>query len=214
MPIESIARRGRQTPLFGPLSPKGIADPMTGKRPYAVLQLRRENEQGTMYNLVGFQTNLRFPEQKRVFSMIPALRHAEFLRYGVMHRNTFLHSPRLLDDQLRLKAAPHLSFAGQITGVEGYVESAACGLAAGIFAAREAEGKPPVTLPKTTALGALLHYVTAYPGGDFQPMNINFGLLPPLEDVPKKERHAQMVYRGMEDMDRMIVSDGLRNKEG
>ncbi len=201
MPIEAMAKRGRQTPLFGPMSPKGIYDPVTDKRPYAVVQLRREDQEGTMFNLVGFQTNLTFPEQRRVFRMIPALSEATFFRYGVMHRNTFLHSPSLLDERLRLKCRPNLSFAGQITGVEGYVESAACGILAGIFAAHEVLGKLQPEFPHTTGHGALLRYVTAYGGSDFQPMNMNFGILPLITGIKgKRERHQAAVQRGKEDL--------------
>jgi len=180
MPVETMASRGYETMRFGPLKPKGLVDPKTGKQPYAAVQLRKEDRQGSMYNLVGFQTHLKFGEQKRVFSMIPALRNAEFLRYGVMHRNTFLNSPLLLDGYYRLKACPNIRFAGQITGVEGYVESAASGLMCGIYEAMEAAGKELPQLGGDTALGALGKYVSSSVSGNFQPMNINFGIMEPL----------------------------------
>ncbi|MBP3485288.1 MAG: methylenetetrahydrofolate--tRNA-(uracil(54)-C(5))-methyltransferase (FADH(2)-oxidizing) TrmFO, partial [Oscillospiraceae bacterium] len=180
MPVEVMARRGHDTLCYGPLKPRGLTDPRTGKEPYAVVQLRRDNSEGSVYNLVGFQTHLRFPEQRRVFSMIPALHDAEFLRYGVMHRNTFLNSPRLLDRYYRLKAQPRISFAGQMTGVEGYVESAASGFLVGVETARRLLGKPPVDFPQETAIGALGLYVSNPSIVNFQPMNINFGIMPPL----------------------------------
>ncbi|MGI6036914.1 MAG: FADH(2)-oxidizing methylenetetrahydrofolate--tRNA-(uracil(54)-C(5))-methyltransferase TrmFO [Limnochordia bacterium] len=180
MPIEELARRGPQTLLFGPLKPVGLTDPRTGERPFAVVQLRKENRAGTLLNLVGFQTRLRWGAQREVFSLIPALRNAEFVRLGVMHRNTFIHSPRLLHPSLQLKELPRVFFAGQITGVEGYMESAATGILAGINAAHLLQGKEPFTPPPTTMLGALVGHITSAIG-DFQPMNANFGLLPPLE---------------------------------
>ena len=189
MPIEAIAARGYQTPLFGPMSPKGLTDPHTGRWPYAAVQLRREEKAGTMYNLVGFQTNLKFAEQKRVFGMIPALRNAEYLRYGVMHRNTYLPK-QTLNDVLQLKARPNIRFAGQITGVEGYMESAAMGLWAGLCCALQMENRQ-VTAPDTqTAMGALIHYISEYDGKDYQPMNMNFGLMAPLETgrMPKAQK--------------------------
>ena len=189
MPVEVMARRGHDTLCYGPLKPRGLRDPRTGKEPYAVVQLRRDNAQGSIYNLVGFQTHLKFPEQKRVFSMIPALHGAEFLRYGVMHRNTFLDSPRLLDRYYRLKAEPRISFAGQMTGVEGYVESAASGFLAGVEAARRLAGKPPVDFPQETAVGALALYVSNQSVTVFQPMNINFGIIPPLDCRVKGKRN-------------------------
>jgi len=211
MPIEAMAKRGRKTPLYGPMSPKGIYDPVTDKRPYAVVQLRREDAEGTMFNIVGFQTNLMFPEQRRVFRMIPALKNAEFFRYGVMHRNTFLQSPKHLDDQLRLKAMPNISFAGQITGVEGYIESAACGIAAGIFAACEINHESVPVFPTTTALGALIHYVCHYNGADFQPMNVNFGILPPVTELKnKRDRHSAAVARAKSDLLELIERFHLR----
>lgn len=162
------------------LKPRGLRDPKTGKEPYAVAQLRRDNAQGSVYNLVGFQTHLRFPEQKRVFSMIPALHDAEFVRYGVMHRNTYLRSPGMLDRYYRLIADDRIAFAGQMTGVEGYIESAASGFLAGIEMARRLEGKPPVDFPRETAIGALGLYISDTTVSDFQPMNVNFGIMPPL----------------------------------
>ncbi|MDI6907635.1 MAG: FADH(2)-oxidizing methylenetetrahydrofolate--tRNA-(uracil(54)-C(5))-methyltransferase TrmFO [Thermoanaerobacterales bacterium] len=181
MPIEVLAARGRETLLFGPLKPVGLTDPRTGRRPFAVVQLRQDNRDGTLFNLVGFQTNLRWGEQKRVFSLIPGLENAEFVRYGVMHRNTYLNAPLVLEPTLACKKRPDLFFAGQITGVEGYVESAAAGLVAGINAARIARGLAPLVFPRETAHGALINYtVTADPRW-FAPMNVTFGLFPPLE---------------------------------
>ena len=181
MPVEVMARRGVDTLRFGPLKPRGLIDPRTGREPYAVVQLRRDNAEGTMYNLVGFQTHLRFPEQRRVFSMIPGLEQAAFIRYGVMHRNTFLNSPGLLDRYYRLIAEPRIRFAGQITGVEGYVESAASGFLVGVETAAELLGLPPVDFPQETAVGALALYVANGPlSGNFQPMNVNFGIITPL----------------------------------
>ena len=180
MPVEVMAKRGRDTLLFGPLKPVGLPDPKTGKEAYAVVQLRQENLEKTMYNLVGFQTHLTFGEQKRVFRMIPGLENAEFLRYGVMHRNTYLDSPRLLDETYMLRSRPGLFFAGQMTGVEGYVESTSSGLVAGINAARLVLGKGPLVLPSLTAIGALAHYVSDANVVNFQPMNANFGIVDPL----------------------------------
>ena len=180
MPIEALASRGRDTMRYGPLKPVGLVDPKTGHRPWANLQLRKENNAGTMYNLVGFQTNLKFGEQKRVFSMIPALKNAQFVRYGVMHRNTFLDSPRLLSADFSLKSDPHIFFAGQITGVEGYMESASSGILAGINAARRISGKETLVLPETTMMGALSRYISDESVQDFQPMGANFGVLPPV----------------------------------
>lgn len=180
MPVEVMAKRGRDTLLFGPLKPVGLPDPGTGKEAYAVVQLRQENLEKTMYNLVGFQTHLTFGEQKRVFRMIPGLENAEFLRYGVMHRNTYLDSPRLLDATYMLRSRPGLFFAGQMTGVEGYVESTSSGLVAGVNAARLVLGKEPLLLPSLTAIGALAHYVSDANVVNFQPMNANFGIVDPL----------------------------------
>jgi len=189
MPVEVMARRGVQTLAFGPLKPKGLPDPKTGREPYAVVQLRRDNAAGTLYNLVGFQTHLKWGEQKRVFSMIPALNHAEYVRYGVMHRNTYLDSPRLLDRYYRLKSQPRITFAGQMTGVEGYVESAGSGFLAAVELARRLEGKAPVDFPRETALGALSLYISDETVKDFQPMNINFGIISPLGYRVKGKRN-------------------------
>lgn len=192
MPIEVIARRGADTMRFGPLKPVGLPDPRTGKEPHAVVQLRRDNAEGTLYNLVGFQTHLKFGEQKRVFSMIPALREAEFVRYGVMHRNTYINSPQLLDRYYRLRKAPRIRFAGQITGVEGYVESTASGLLAGLEAGRAILGLPPLDFPGETAIGALALYVSGGAVSGFQPMNINFGLIEPLGYRVKGKRNKNI----------------------
>lgn len=194
MPIEVMAKRGEDTIRFGPLKPVGLTDPSTGHRPWAVVQLRQENSQGTLYNLVGFQTNLKFPEQKRVFSMIPGLENAEFVRYGVMHRNTFIDSPRLLDNNFCLKSDNRIYFAGQMTGVEGYCESAASGLLAGTALARKLEGKTPYCLPTDTMLGALSHYISDTTVENFQPMGANMGILPSLPErvKDKKERYGRV----------------------
>ena len=199
MPVEVMARRGEDTLRYGPLKPRGLKDPRTGKEPYAVVQLRKDNADGTIYNLVGFQTHLRFPEQKRVFSMIPALHDARFLRYGVMHRNTYLDSPRLLDRYYRLKAMPRLSFAGQMTGVEGYVESCASGFLAGVETARRLLGQPPIDFPRETAIGALGLYVSNESVTQFQPMNINFGIMPPLDHrvKGKRNKNAELSQRSL-----------------
>ncbi len=199
MPVEVMARRGHDTLCYGPLKPRGLKDPRTGREPYAVVQLRRDNAQGSVYNLVGFQTHLRFPEQRRVFSMIPALHDAEFLRYGVMHRNTFLNSPRLLDRYYRLKSAPRISFAGQMTGVEGDVESAASGFLVGVETARRLRGLPPVNFPQETAIGALGLYVSDTSVTAFQPMNINFGIIPPLDHrvKGKRNKNAELSQRSL-----------------
>ena len=199
MPVEVMARRGRDTLCYGPLKPRGLKDPRTGREPYAVVQLRRDNREGTVYNLVGFQTHLKFPEQKRVFSMIPALHDAEFLRYGVMHRNTFLNSPLLLDRYYRLKSEPRISFAGQMTGVEGYVESAASGFLVGVELARRLRGMPPVDFPRETAIGALAFHVSEGECTAFQPMNINFGLMPPLDRrvKGKRNKNAELSRRSL-----------------
>ena len=199
MPVEVMARRGRDTLCYGPLKPRGLKDPRTGKEPYAVVQLRRDNAQGSIYNLVGFQTHLRFPEQKRVFSMIPALHDAEYLRYGVMHRNTFLDSPRYLNRYYQLKSEPRIVFAGQMTGVEGYVESAASGFLAGIELARRLRGMAPVDFPQETAIGALGLYVSNKSIGNFQPMNVNFGIIPPLDHrvKGKRNKNAELSARSL-----------------
>ena len=199
MPVEVMARRGHDTLLYGPLKSRGLDDPRTGRWPYAVVQLRRDNADGTVYNLVGFQTHLRFPEQKRVFSMIPALHDAEFLRYGVMHRNTFLNSPRLLDRYYRFKADPRISFAGQMTGVEGYVESAASGFLVGVETARRLRGMEPGNFPQETAIGALGLYISNQSITQFQPMNINFGIIPPLDHrvKGKRNKNAELSQRSL-----------------
>jgi methylenetetrahydrofolate--tRNA-(uracil-5-)-methyltransferase len=202
LPIEVMAARGGETLRWGPMKPVGLRDPRTGRRPHAVVQLRQDNALGTLYNLVGFQTKLKHAEQVRIFRAIPGLERAEFARLGGLHRNSFINSPRLLDGRLRLKAMPRLRFAGQITGVEGYVESAAMGLLAGRFAAAELSGEDRAPPPETTALGALLRHVTG--GADaasFQPMNINFGLFPPLPEVRRDERKEQMARRALADLD-------------
>ena len=196
MPIEVMAQRGVDTVRFGPMKPVGLRDPKTGHRPWAVLQMRKENRDGSMYNLVGFQTNLKFSEQKRVFSLIPALHHAEFLRYGVMHRNTFIDSPRLLNADYSLKENKDVFFAGQITGVEGYMESASSGLLAGINAALRAAGKDTVTLPKETMMGALASYISDESVENFQPMGANFGVLPELADRPRDKALRGQAYAG------------------
>jgi methylenetetrahydrofolate--tRNA-(uracil-5-)-methyltransferase len=194
LPIEELARRGDKALAFGPMRPVGLSDPHTGRRPYAAVQLRQDNLAGTLYNIVGFQTNLKWGEQRRVFRMIPGLEKAEFMRYGMMHRNTYINSPMLLQASMQWHNRADLFFAGQITGVEGYVGNAATGLLAGINAARLIHGQPPVVLPQTTMLGALCHYVTHADPKDFQPMKANFGLLPPLE-VEQKIRNKQVRYQ-------------------
>jgi methylenetetrahydrofolate--tRNA-(uracil-5-)-methyltransferase len=202
LPIEVMAARGEDTLRFGPMKPVGLSDARTGRRPYAVVQLRQDNALGTLWNMVGFQTKLKHGEQTHIFRMIPGLENAQFARLGGLHRNTFINSPRLLDDQLRLKARPSLRFAGQITGVEGYVESAAIGLLAGRFAASEAQGKTLTAPPPTTAFGALLGHITG--GADaktFQPMNVNFGLFPELKGARGKDRKKAMSHRAIADLD-------------
>ena len=207
LPIEVMAERGADTLRYGPMKPVGLVDPRTGRRPFAVVQLRQDNALGTLFNMVGFQTKLTYGEQKRIFRMIPGLERAEFARLGGVHRNTFINSPRLLDHQLRLKVMPHIRFAGQITGVEGYVESAAIGLLAGRFAAAEVTGEPVVAPPATTALGALLAHITR--GADaatFQPMNVNFGLFPPLDlPVKKAERKPALARRALAELDAWLA---------
>ena len=200
MPIEVLARRGIDSIRFGPLKPVGLKDPKTGHRPWAVVQLRKENSKGTLYNIVGFQTNLKFGEQKRVFSMIPALKNADFVRYGVMHRNSFINSPKLLNADLSLKKAKNIFFAGQLSGVEGYMESAASGIVAGINAVNKLKGLPPVILPKISMIGALLGYITDSSVTNFQPMGANFGILPPLEIQirDKRERYAALSKRSLD----------------
>ena len=205
MPVEVMARRGVQTLCYGPLKPRGLVDPKTGKEPYAVVQLRRDNADGTLYNIVGFQTHLKWGEQKRVFSMIPALRNAEYIRYGVMHRNTYLDSPRLLDRYYRVRGMERISFAGQITGVEGYVESTASGFVAGVELAHRLLGQAPVDFPQETALGALSLYVSNQSVTDFQPMNINFGIMPPLgyRVKGKRNKNAELSKRSLERLESM-----------
>ncbi|MBR2447857.1 MAG: methylenetetrahydrofolate--tRNA-(uracil(54)-C(5))-methyltransferase (FADH(2)-oxidizing) TrmFO [Clostridia bacterium] len=200
MPVEVLAKRGEDSIRFGPLKPVGLRDPKTGHRPWAVVQLRRENAEGSLFNLVGFQTNLKFPEQKRVFSMIPALKNAEFVRFGVMHRNTFINSPKLLNSDLSLKKYPNIFFAGQLSGVEGYMESAASGIIAGINALNRLKNKEPLILPKYTMIGALLGYITDETVENFQPMGANFGIIPPLETKikDKRERYMALAERSLD----------------
>ncbi len=211
MPIEVMARRGRDTMRYGPLKPVGLVDPRTGQRPYAVVQLRRDNAAGTLYNMVGFQTHLKWGEQKRVFRMIPGLERAKFARYGVMHRNTYINSPVLLRPTYQCKKREELFFAGQITGVEGYVESAASGLVAGINAALLLKGRRPEILPRETAHGALAHYITSAEEHNFQPMNITFGLFPPLEEKirDKKRRNTRYAQRALEKLEQWKNAAGI-----
>lgn len=206
MPIEKLAKRGLDAPRFGPMKPVGLVDPNTGHRPWACVQLRRENNKGTMFNLVGFQTNLKFGEQKRVFSMIPGLENADFVRYGVMHRNSFLDSPRLLNKDFSLRLNENIYFAGQITGVEGYMESASSGLLAGLNAVRKANGEPPLLLGENTMLGALTDYISDPSVKSFQPMGANFGILPPIEPKirDKKERYAALSKRALDELEKVI----------
>ena len=208
MPVEVMARRGEDTLRFGPLKPVGLVDPRTGAENYAVVQLRKDNKEGTLYNIVGFQTHLTWGEQKRVFSMIPALKNAEFVRYGVMHRNTYLNSPLLLDRYYRFKSDLRISFAGQMTGVEGYVESAASGMLVGIETARRLLGLPPVDFPQETAIGALANYISSGSVGDFQPMNVNFGIITPLgyKVKGKRNKNAEISKRSLE------IIDSLKEK--
>ena len=216
MPVEVMARRGEDTLRYGPLKPVGLRDPRTGRDNYAVVQLRRDNAEGSIYNLVGFQTHLRFPEQKRVFSMIPALANAEFVRYGVMHRNTYLNSPGLLDRHYRLIADDRISFAGQMTGVEGYVESAASGFLAGVETARRLLGQAPIDFPRETAIGALGLYVSDTTVANFQPMNVNFGIMPPLgcRIKGKRNKNAELSRRSLEIIDslRESVLNGVKEE--
>lgn len=206
MPVEILAKRGEDSIRFGPLKPVGLRDPRTGHRPWAVVQLRRENADATMFNMVGFQTNLKFGEQKRVFSMIPGLENADFVRYGVMHRNTFINSPKLLSRDLSLKKRENVFFAGQITGVEGYMESAACGIAAGINAVRRLNGEAPLILPEFTMTGALLKYICDETVTDFQPMGANYGIIPPLAEHirDKRERYAALSARSLNWFDEFV----------
>ena len=215
MPVEVMGQRGKDTLRYGPLKPVGLRDPRTGHRPWAVVQLRREDQEGTLYNLVGFQTNLRFPEQKRVFGLIPGLAHAEFVRYGVMHRNTFLNSPGFLGTDYAVLSRPNLFFAGQITGVQGYMESASSGLLAGKNAVCRLKGLPSVTLPRETMMGALSCHVAESTSKDFQPMGANFGVMPPLAE-PKRdklERYAALAHRGLQALEpirTMLEEEGIR----
>ena len=199
MPIEVMAGRGPKTMLFGPMKPVGLEDPKTGKRPYAVIQLRQDNAAASLYNIVGFQTHLKWGEQKRVFRMIPGLEEAEFVRYGVMHRNSFMNSPELLQQTYQSKKREDLFFAGQMTGVEGYVESAASGLMAGINAAKLAKGEAPIIMPQETTIGSMAYYITHAEGKHFQPMNANFGLLPELPERirDKKSRYEALANRAL-----------------
>ncbi len=215
MPIEVMAKRGEKTLLFGPMKPVGLPDPVTGKEYHAVVQLRQENTEDTMYNLVGFQTNLTFPEQKRVFSMIPGLRNAEFLRYGVMHRNTYINAPKNLLPTNQLKKHPNLFLAGQMTGVEGYVESMASGLLAGINAFLYANEKELIVFPKETALGSLLSYITDETIENFQPMNMNFGILPKLNEriKSKQERYEKIASIALENMKEFILENQILRGE-
>lgn len=206
MPVEVLARRGADSIRFGPLKPVGLRDPRTGHRPWAVVQLRKENREGTLYNLVGFQTNLKFGEQKRVFSMIPALKNADFVRYGVMHRNSFINSTKLLNKDLSLKNRNNIFFAGQLSGVEGYMESAASGIIAAINAVNKLNNKEPFVLPNFSMIGALLNYITDETVENFQPMGANFGILPSL-DVhirDKKERYAALANRSLEYFENIV----------
>ena len=207
MPVEVMARRGLDTLRYGPLKPVGLTDPNTGKEPYAVVQLRQDNAEGSIYNLVGFQTHLKFPEQKRVFSMIPALKNAEFVRYGVMHRNTFLQSPRLLDRHYADRRDPMVAFAGQMTGVEGYVESTASGFLAAVAMAAKVQGRPVPEFPRTTAIGALGRYISDESVEHFQPMNINFSIIAPLEQRIRKkaEKNLAIANRSLEAIDELLA---------
>ncbi|MOA05334.1 Methylenetetrahydrofolate--tRNA-(uracil-5-)-methyltransferase TrmFO [compost metagenome] len=211
MPIEIMMRRGKQTALFGPMKPVGLMNPHTGTLPHAVVQLRQDNAAGTLYNLVGFQTHLKWGEQKRVFSMIPGLENAEFVRYGVMHRNTFINSPKLLQPTYQLKARPSLFFAGQMTGVEGYVESAASGLIAGINAARAAVGQEGIVFPEDTTLGSMARYITTADFEHFQPMNANFGLFPKLDTRYRKkaEKNEALAHRALDSLKSFIASSNV-----
>lgn len=210
MPVEVLAKRGIECVRYGCMKPVGLTDPRTGKRPWAAVQLRKENREGSLYNIVGFQTNLKFGEQKRVFSMIPGLENAEFARYGVMHRNTFIDSPRLLDCNFMLKGSENVFFGGQITGVEGYVESAASGIVAGRALADRLCGKAPLTLPRTTMLGALCAYISDESVTAFQPMGSNMGILPPLDyagKLKKQEKYAMLAERAVRDLDGALAAE-------
>lgn len=207
MPVEIMAERGIDTLRFGPLKPVGLIDPRTGNRPWAVVQLRKENTEGSLYNLVGFQTNLKFPEQKRVFRMIPALKHADFVRYGVMHRNTFIDSPRVLKSDFSLKSDSNIFFAGQITGVEGYMESASSGIVVGINVVKKLQKKDSIVFSKETMIGSLSNYISDEWNKDFQPMGANFGILPPIEPhiKDKKERYMSFAKRSLKIMKKIII---------
>jgi methylenetetrahydrofolate--tRNA-(uracil-5-)-methyltransferase len=215
LPVEEIARRGNQALAFGPMRPVGLLDPRTGCRPYAVVQLRQDNLAATLYNMVGFQTNLKWGEQRRVFRLIPGLEQSEFMRYGMMHRNTYINAPTLLRPTLQFRSRDDLFFAGQITGVEGYVGNAATGLLAGINAARLLRGQPPLTLPPTTMLGALCHYITHAEPKDFQPMKANFGLMPPLErNIRNKQaRYQAYAERALRDLEQIIQTESVPIKQ-
>lgn len=214
MPIETMAKRGKDTMRFGPLKPVGLVDPRTGQEPYAVVQLRQDNTAATLYNIVGFQTHLKWGEQKRVFSMIPGLENAEFERYGVMHRNTFINSPELLDAAYRMKKHPNLFFAGQMTGVEGYVESVSSGFVAGLNAARQLKGLHDIIFPGKTAIGSLARYISSPVSGKFQPMNVNFGIMDPLKEKIRKKkdknrRLSEIALKSIEDILPEIFQTGL-----
>jgi methylenetetrahydrofolate--tRNA-(uracil-5-)-methyltransferase len=211
LPIEELAARGPKTLTFGPLKPVGLEDPRTGRRPYAVVQLRQENKAATLYNLVGFQTRIKWGEQKRIFRLIPGLENAEFVRLGVMHRNTYIHSPSLLAPTLQMRERAGIFFAGQIVGVEGYLESAAMGLVAGLNAARLAGGEAPLVFPEETVLGSLTTYVSAYEGKNFAPMNACWGLLPPLTEriKDKREKGRRMAGRALAAFDALLAREGL-----
>ncbi|OGQ17153.1 MAG: methylenetetrahydrofolate--tRNA-(uracil(54)-C(5))-methyltransferase (FADH(2)-oxidizing) TrmFO [Deltaproteobacteria bacterium RIFCSPHIGHO2_02_FULL_40_11] len=205
LPIEVMAQRGFQTLAFGPLKPVGLTDPRSSAKPYAVIQLRKENQSGTLYNLVGFQTKLTYSEQKRIFQKILALKKAVFVRLGSIHRNTFIHSPLHLNPYLQLKSEPRIFFAGQITGVEGYMESTAMGLLVGRYASQFVKDKPIIPIPETTAMGVLIHYITSYPHKNYQPMNINYGLFPPLhEKTPKRDKKEALWLRANKDLSNWI----------
>ena len=213
MPVEVMARRGEDTLRYGPLKPVGLRDPRTGQSCYAVVQLRRDNDEGSVYNLVGFQTHLTFPEQRRVFGMIPALRNAEYLRYGKMHRNTFINSPHMLDRYYRLRSDGRLCFAGQLTGVEGYVESCASGMLAALELSRRIKGLPPLDFPRTTAIGALALYIeNGAVTGDFQPMNINFGIIEPYPERirGKREKNTRIAQRSLAVIDALVGREDFR----
>lgn len=216
MPVEVMAKRGRQTLLYGPLKPVGLEDPRTGKRPFAVVQLRQDNAAGNLYNIVGFQTHLKWGEQKRVFRLIPGLEQATFVRYGVMHRNSFLKSPKLLQATYQTQQRANLFFAGQMTGVEGYIESAASGIVAGINAGRLALGQQPVIFPETTMIGAMAHYITSADADRFQPMNANFGIVPSLPQRirDKRERNTAVAQRALSVLDDFLPAIGMTTKTG